>query len=1023
MGRGYGGGRARQRGGRGDVQSPYGLQNASARQPAPITQSWNSFINSTPYPGSQAGNFAREDTTYEWDNRDLRNRSTNEPLYNTLPTRLTNSFINSHVDTPRTRIATESRNRSSMDLTHVVGVQDASHETDSSLLGMLHNLSQAQGVGDESVLGGLGLTTPTRIITTSTTTPTSTRVSWLDASHPPPTLFDYTNGSPASKPQTTSQTHNFTGSGQLLLGQPSQTGSPHTVSNTVTDNFARDNALPAKSFHSQDYRTWLPNRPPPGSLPANSFRSQDSRTWLPNKTPPVSTVGLSQPKGIPTQLPPLLTSLSGKPPLCTVSNSLPQYRPTPLSTTFVGQPPVLEYNHGTGQPQPRFPVLGAKSKNSGHNSQGFERSSETNSGFTLDSTKSNHNMTNTSSTITIDYVKFAEIMREQTQSILAATLASQAAPPEVQPHNTHTPAEQPPVSTTAFIPVQPVGPPVFTVGSNSAQPDHSLLQHPARSVHINEPPPISDTVKTSELDAVIAKLAKLLPSEKITRHSGSSSSSSYASGYDSSSGSNQSGTREHRRKHKKHRSLHTTLTSSRYQHDLRNTHLSQADITVLEQEGISRQELEQLQLLAQQRSSPSVLPQIPASQYVVNLNLESLKAFSGDMEDWEEFKSDFMAHAHAIPAPQRLSALKSKLDPMAKSLIAGYLGQDERTFVAAMAKLDACIWRPDCVVNILIQKIAGLVDNPPRNKHGGFIDWVSRIRSYHSRIMNLSPRRITSLNGVLAKFVSNMPRKPYDRCSSLMQSKPSRYTFTKCLEICEDHVDLLITQGANARAAGDDGFYGDRSDSERSAFGKAHFRNKTSSGKSFSKSNSDNFFSKSGSNFKNNRKWEAKVNSAAEEDVTSDTDVTAALSEADSNHASSVYKEGSGKTDRSRGKERAHVKGYSVSKDQASARRSRSHSLNRSRSSSQNRPWSARKYRCELCESNEHAPKDCQSEVQNFRELLKRKGLCWVCLHPGHISTYCPLLDFGLNADFTCQGVSCAPFPHCKRVCSEFQKS
>ena len=151
------------------------------------------------------------------------------------------------------------------------------------------------------------------------------------------------------------------------------------------------------------------------------------------------------------------------------------------------------------------------------------------------------------------------------------------------------------------------------------------------------------------------------------------------------------------------------------------------------------------------------------------------------------------------------------------------------------------------------------------------------------------------------------------------------------------------------------------------------------------------------------------------------------MSEADSSHASSVRKESSSsKMDRSRGKERVRVKVSSAGKDNASVRRTRSHSvnsLNRSRSSSQNRPWAARKYRCELRESNEHAPKDCQSEIPNFKELLKKKGLCWMCLHPGHISTYCPLLDLGVKVDFTCQGESCAPFPHCKRVCSEFQKS
>ena len=76
---------------------------------------------------------------------------------------------------------------------------------------------------------------------------------------------------------------------------------------------------------------------------------------------------------------------------------------------------------------------------------------------------------------------------------------------------------------------------------------------------------------------------------------------------------------------------------------------------------------------------------------------------------------------------------------------------------------------------------------------------------------------------------------------------------------------------------------------------------------------------------------------------------------------------------------------------------------------------------CCLCDSDGHLPKDCSADIPDLEAIILQKGLCKVCLLPGHLGFLCPIWELRkqlpMNDSWLCFDENCGSEPHCKKVC------
>ena len=270
-----------------------------------------------------------------------------------------------------------------------------------------------------------------------------------------------------------------------------------------------------------------------------------------------------------------------------------------------------------------------------------------------------------------------------------------------------------------------------------------------------------------------------------------SSSSSSSGNFASAGHTGRSYQRPHRRRHHQHGRLAHTLTP--------------ADLGMLRRMGLSKKEVEKCrsqQLRSLSRCRVEDLPDIPPTQFVVQISADSVPMFDGEMENWESFKELFLSFAEALPATQRLANLKLKLDTDSKNMISGCIGQDKRSFRKAIHILDRAYYKKDMLVNILVAKIDALLDHTYRDDQH-YISMVSQIRAHQTRIQRIDPMQLLVLNTLVPRFASCLPDRPRHKVSNLMGSdpgQPMRFNFSRIMRIAERHVDWLHNQRAFRRA-------------------------------------------------------------------------------------------------------------------------------------------------------------------------------------------------------------------------------
>ena len=487
-----------------------------------------------------------------------------------------------------------------------------------------------------------------------------------------------------------------------------------------------------------------------------------------------------------------------------------------------------------------------------------------------------------------------------------------------------------------------------------------------------------------------------IPTCNVDSKSSSDSDYSYDDSH-SSSNSYSSGAEYTRSRKHRHRSKFREQSSAKYS-------LSEADITVLTKQGVPKRVLRQRQQ-QQMHNSTSVqdLPDIPPTQFVVQMSADSVPKFSGNMEDYERFRELFLAYAQALPVSIRLMNLKLKLDLNSQNAVAGCIGQDKKSFERAMDILDIRNNKKDLLINILVSKIDSYFEYQ-YDDDDKFINMVSNIQAFHNRILNIDPLQITTLNGLTSRFTKCLPNRPYYKVSNLM-GKVSRgvacYNFQKVLRICEKHVDWLTNQKANRRAIGQ------RSRPSRGLNSPSRFQGKPQQDRS-------SYYNKGRQSVYSTSDYEDLEKS--ESPQSADSELIAATHVADYT-SPSADKDKPAMVDPLKGRSRQRGRSLSSSRS-AKVGDKGQHIPARSRSRSRPRERS-----CTLCQASGHIPKDCTSPPANLLEFVDSNKLCRVCLLRGHFAYECPILLCCPGDIMICQTPDCDRRPHSTILCHNLKCS
>ena len=585
-----------------------------------------------------------------------------------------------------------------------------------------------------------------------------------------------------------------------------------------------------------------------------------------------------------------------------------------------------------------------------------------------------------------DWQRMESMFTHALEGVLARTQREQASVASNSQHRASVTFSDPITSSS-----RPDAPAESQVGyfpaASNVCPTYTLSSPASQHTTGNVESSDSNTLPNNQVLAVAREVARILRADSQAavgnnRGHRSPSSSDSESGSSSSSSSRSHGNRRSRGSsqdflHSRHRSTGQAV-------------LTDQDITVLTRQGISKGVLKGRQ---QQQHSLNItrveeLPDIPSTQFVVQMSADSVPKFSGNMEDYELFKELFLAFAQALPASQRLVNLKLKLDQNSQNAIAGCIGQDKVSFETAFGILDARNNKKDLLINILISKIDAYFEREYEDDDL-FINMVSKVQSLYNRILSIDPLQLTTLNGLTTRFSRCLPDKPYGRVSNLMgkftHEGVSKYNFQRVLRICEKHVDWLNNQTANFRATGR--------------------RRGSSKGRHQSHSNSSK--DRYGPNF-GQRRGQAVYTAASQEseeslnsDINNDIEL---VDHVDAASTREIVGTGNSAT-RSRGRSRQRP--MTTDTNNSSKHAGRTRSLSR-----------ARKVLCTLCSAEDHIPRDCPTPPANLLEFVDSQRLCRVCLLCGHYAHECPIKLYCPSDNVICKSADCDQRPHAVVLCN-----
>lgn len=414
-------------------------------------------------------------------------------------------------------------------------------------------------------------------------------------------------------------------------------------------------------------------------------------------------------------------------------------------------------------------------------------------------------------------------------------------------------------------------------------------------------------------------------------------------------------------------SIHSRSRSRSHNRSSSIPGLSATKRAILQQHGFTRSDIAARVNHISSGTQASALHSMPSSQFLISVSPDCVKQFSGNIEDYEQFRSEFMAFAETLPEHQWLHNLRDKLPSGAKNLISRCHGISRDSFEQAIQILDSNYDKVEAIVQILIAQIEDLLNPAVTSDNVKFAIMVAEIRGKLDRILHLDPVQALALNGCLPKLMSCLPTKPYEAACLIRLNKPKKYNFSTVLRLAEDHAKLLESQRVGPE----------------------------------------------------NRDVIDHCNSFSDElDLNQTSDSCSLPSRCHMIPVSSESVVMEGNSDAS------ILKAFSSDNDSAfrSRQLDKSNTRTASRSRSSDSKSRSLQFKCNLCEVDDHDIRNCSAPFTSseLKFIVSDKFLCLACGGLNHMSSKCTVVALCPNADFLCSNSDklCKSIPHCKRLCS-----
>ena len=431
--------------------------------------------------------------------------------------------------------------------------------------------------------------------------------------------------------------------------------------------------------------------------------------------------------------------------------------------------------------------------------------------------------------------------------------------------------------------------------------------------------------------------------------------------------------------------------------------LTEAERTILYRNGVTDSDIETraIQISASNNFATSQTPQI-----VYAAPLDHVVTFSGNMEDYELWKSDLMAYIVTVPESIRFKTLNNKLPTGVQNKIAMYTGSTQKAFDLALKALDTIYDNPTAVVQILTDQICFELDPACANDRVKFSNMIANLRNKFNRIFAINALSIANLNGFLTQFMNCLPREVKRDVAKIRHRKPAKFCFKKILEMAEDFDDLSWSQRYGAESRSFVQYYRNPSndrDSRPSSRGSSYERPKHDS-------HNNNKYHKNHNSHQVYANSVVSTNSTVSENCNMQPTVAMAVSgneSAGSSSNNSKFKSSHNSSQDS------STRGRSPHKQPFSQPRGRSQSINRSK--------------CLICSTNDHFTVLCPAEKESkeLQEIVQERKICTYCGKGGHFNTSCYNVELGFKSDLVCQNKSnkCKNTPHVQRFCSIYQSA
>jgi hypothetical protein len=395
--------------------------------------------------------------------------------------------------------------------------------------------------------------------------------------------------------------------------------------------------------------------------------------------------------------------------------------------------------------------------------------------------------------------------------------------------------------------------------------------------------------------------------------------------------------------------------------------------TMLQSVGVPREDLDSY---AQMSLGPDLdvtrIPSLPSTQILMTQSASDLPTFSGSIEEYREFKQDFLSLLSSFPESDRLRLLKKCLDANSKQAIAICQGAGAHAFAKAFAILDEKYDRPDLVKQILLQQITGLTSTRCAFDELQFAQVVRDMRERYDRLLMISPLSAMTFESAVYTWMGNMPSSVYNKLSKLMCFYPKQCTFQRALVEAERHVKHKECER--------------RSPVERPS-------GENSSRKSASK----------------------RINTLG---ASKDQNGYSPPSESSDSPAQEL-EEQSDVSDQGRVEKSVNASNYKQ------APKGSAYGNVSSNAASNSSAYKRKFHKCNLCDTDDHYTIDCKVKFSNkqLQQLVKGRRICWVCGDSGHWPDRCRVYHIaGSNA--LCQKPECGTQLHAKsgRFCALCKK-